>query len=351
MSWPTTTRSPAAATSSTKPAARASTISSVELLPTMPADVVGLHDGVEARASLGGCCRIHALKPTSPSDTCRTTCQPTRSGRALGVAAAEVVAVGSGERASGPSTAMESRVVVRERGHRLGGACGSRTTSHGSTRVASGADITMEGMPRSRRVATPRSPRRLARDRHGRGMRSAVTGPHLEPIRTRLDEFDFTIATTAAYLRGLWPELEGVVFEVAQGPAGRSTATTSTAGRSRTTSVASRSTGCRSCGSSACRRARTATKKLLIESLRLPRGRRAGRQGPVGASRPGATATSDRPCGRPARPPTYAIGSVGVDADRRVERPGRLHAERRELVAARERHRRVQAFGATQHHG
>ncbi|MDR6904618.1 hypothetical protein J2X63_000304 [Agromyces sp. 3263] len=74
-------------------------------------------------------------------------------------------------------------------------------------------------MPRSRRVATPRSPRRLARDRHGRGMRSAVTGPHLEPIRTRLDEFDFTIATTAAYLRGLWPELEGVVFEVAQGPA------------------------------------------------------------------------------------------------------------------------------------
>lgn len=77
----------------------------------------------------------------------------------------------------------------------------------------------MEGMPRSRRVATPRSPRRLARDRHGRGIRSAVTGPHLEPLRTRLDEFDFTIATTAAYLRGLWPELEGVVFEVAQGPA------------------------------------------------------------------------------------------------------------------------------------
>jgi hypothetical protein len=48
---------------------------------------------------------------------------------------------------------------------------------------------------------------------------SLTSGPHLEPIRTRLDEFDFTIATTAAYLRGLWPELEGVVFEVAQGPA------------------------------------------------------------------------------------------------------------------------------------
>jgi hypothetical protein len=77
----------------------------------------------------------------------------------------------------------------------------------------------MEGMPRSRRVAVPRSPRRLARDRHGRGLRSPVTGPHLPLLHTRLDDFELTVATTAAYLRGLWPELEGVVFEVAQGPA------------------------------------------------------------------------------------------------------------------------------------
>jgi hypothetical protein len=78
----------------------------------------------------------------------------------------------------------------------------------------------MEGMPRSRRVAAvPRSPRRLARDRHGRGLRSPVTGPHLPLLHTRLDDFELTVATTAAYLRGLWPELEGVVFEVAQGPA------------------------------------------------------------------------------------------------------------------------------------
>ena len=49
-------------------------------------------------------------------------------------------------------------------------------------------------------------------------MRSAVTGPHLEPLRTRVDEFDVTVASTAAYLRGLWPELEGVTFQVAQGP-------------------------------------------------------------------------------------------------------------------------------------
>ncbi|WP_344375502.1 hypothetical protein [Agromyces tropicus] len=75
-------------------------------------------------------------------------------------------------------------------------------------------------MPRSRRVAaTAASPRRLARDRHGRGMRSPVTGPHLPLLRTRIDEFDLTIASTAAYLRGLWPELEGVSIQVADAPA------------------------------------------------------------------------------------------------------------------------------------
>ncbi|MFD5866025.1 hypothetical protein ACFWGP_13785 [Agromyces sp. NPDC127015] len=74
-------------------------------------------------------------------------------------------------------------------------------------------------MPRSRRVAAPRSPRRLARDRHGRGMRSPVTGPHLPMLTNRVDEFELTVATTVSYLRGLWPELEGVVFEVAQAPA------------------------------------------------------------------------------------------------------------------------------------
>jgi len=50
-------------------------------------------------------------------------------------------------------------------------------------------------------------------------MRSAVTGPHLEPLSTRLEDFDATVAGTASYLRGLWPELEGVVFEVTQAPA------------------------------------------------------------------------------------------------------------------------------------
>ncbi|WP_067946744.1 hypothetical protein [Agromyces sp. NDB4Y10] len=74
-------------------------------------------------------------------------------------------------------------------------------------------------MPRSRRVAPASSARRRSRDRHGRGMRSPVTGPHLEPLRTRIEEFDVTVASTAAYLRGLWPDLEGVVFQVADAPA------------------------------------------------------------------------------------------------------------------------------------
>ncbi|MCK8608688.1 MULTISPECIES: metallopeptidase family protein [Agromyces] len=74
-------------------------------------------------------------------------------------------------------------------------------------------------MPRSRRVASASSARRRSRDRHGRGMRSPVTGPHLEPLRTRIEEFDVTVASTAAYLRGLWPDLEGVVFQVADAPA------------------------------------------------------------------------------------------------------------------------------------
>ena len=54
------------------------------------------------------------------------------------------------------------------------------------------------------------------RDRHGRGIRAAVTGPHLPPLRTRVDEFDSTVASTAEYLRDIWPaELADVSFEVA----------------------------------------------------------------------------------------------------------------------------------------
>ena len=77
-------------------------------------------------------------------------------------------------------------------------------------------------MPRSRRSATPAEApvrRGRGRDRHGRGIRSSATGPYLPPLRTRIDLFDMTIASTVDYLRGVWPELADVTFEVAPGPA------------------------------------------------------------------------------------------------------------------------------------
>jgi hypothetical protein len=47
-------------------------------------------------------------------------------------------------------------------------------------------------------------------------MRSAVTGPHLPPLHSRVDAFDMSVASTAEYLRDMWPdELARVSFEVA----------------------------------------------------------------------------------------------------------------------------------------
>ena len=61
--------------------------------------------------------------------------------------------------------------------------------------------------------------RGLWRDRHGRGMRVAVTGPFLADARSRVETFYVTVAHTAQYLRSLWPaELEGVHFDVANSP-------------------------------------------------------------------------------------------------------------------------------------
>ena len=73
-------------------------------------------------------------------------------------------------------------------------------------------------MPRPRRVrVTDRSGRR---DRHGRGPRSSVAGPHLPFLRTRVEVFDDLVAETADHLRELWPEdLADVTFEVAGLPA------------------------------------------------------------------------------------------------------------------------------------
>src|ERR1700712_3040368 len=73
-------------------------------------------------------------------------------------------------------------------------------------------------MARSTHSVSARSGRR---DRHGRGIRSAVTGPVLEPIRTRIGFFDSCVASAIAYVRDEWPdELANVHFEVAGVPSG-----------------------------------------------------------------------------------------------------------------------------------
>ncbi|MFC6354823.1 metallopeptidase family protein [Luethyella okanaganae] len=75
-------------------------------------------------------------------------------------------------------------------------------------------------MPRSRRALAPApSARRGIRDRHGRGLRSSVAGPYLPMLRGRIELFDTTIASTAEYLRGLWPgELSAMTIEIASAP-------------------------------------------------------------------------------------------------------------------------------------
>ena len=54
------------------------------------------------------------------------------------------------------------------------------------------------------------------RNRHGRGIRATVTGPDLPWLRTRSDLFEMTVASTADYLKDVWPaELADVSFEIA----------------------------------------------------------------------------------------------------------------------------------------
>lgn len=57
--------------------------------------------------------------------------------------------------------------------------------------------------------------RAVRRDRHGRAGRSSVVRPPLPALRTRIDLFDQTVASTADFLRGSWPDdLAGVRYEV-----------------------------------------------------------------------------------------------------------------------------------------
>jgi hypothetical protein len=65
------------------------------------------------------------------------------------------------------------------------------------------------------------SVRALSRDRHGRGIRASVTGPHLPRLRTRVDFFDACVTSAIEYLQELWPdELARVRIEVGTMPPG-----------------------------------------------------------------------------------------------------------------------------------
>ncbi|MBK4346424.1 metallopeptidase family protein [Lacisediminihabitans changchengi] len=71
-------------------------------------------------------------------------------------------------------------------------------------------------MPRD----SARSSRTGDRDRHGRGLRSPVTGPDLPPLHSRAELFDLIVGSTAEYLKDIWPdELATATFEVAALPA------------------------------------------------------------------------------------------------------------------------------------
>ncbi|MGM7666297.1 hypothetical protein [Microbacterium sp. A93] len=70
-------------------------------------------------------------------------------------------------------------------------------------------------MPRRRSEPGAAAPRRGARHgRHGRLGRSEVVRPPLAPLDGRIDRFDLTIGNAVEFLRGTWPELQEVRFEI-----------------------------------------------------------------------------------------------------------------------------------------
>ncbi|HWS49490.1 MAG TPA: hypothetical protein VN241_00640 [Microbacterium sp.] len=75
-------------------------------------------------------------------------------------------------------------------------------------------------MPRRRTARASAAPRRGARHgRHGRLGRSEVVRPPLAPLEARIDRFDLTVGTAVEFLRGTWPELQEVRFEIGAMPA------------------------------------------------------------------------------------------------------------------------------------
>lgn len=73
-------------------------------------------------------------------------------------------------------------------------------------------------MAHGHRSVARESSRAGSRDRHGRGIRASVTGPRLPLLHTRANIFEATVATTAEYLKDLWPELADVRVEIAALP-------------------------------------------------------------------------------------------------------------------------------------
>ncbi|WP_170934259.1 hypothetical protein [Microbacterium sp. JB110] len=69
------------------------------------------------------------------------------------------------------------------------------------------------------RFSRPAPRARAARHgRHGRVWRSPVVRPPLPPIDTRYERFDVVLGSTVEYLRGAWPELRDVHFEIGRIP-------------------------------------------------------------------------------------------------------------------------------------
>lgn len=75
----------------------------------------------------------------------------------------------------------------------------------------------MKWWNRASRPEPKRTPRRHGR--HGRLGRSSVVRPPLPPIDTRFERFDLAVGASADYLRGAWPELRDVHFDIAGVPA------------------------------------------------------------------------------------------------------------------------------------
>ncbi|WP_141991050.1 metallopeptidase family protein [Rhodoglobus vestalii] len=70
-------------------------------------------------------------------------------------------------------------------------------------------------MARSSKRVQTRDVRGNWRDRHGRGIRAAVTGPHLPLLRSRHGNFEMTVASAAQFLKEMWPgELAQARFEI-----------------------------------------------------------------------------------------------------------------------------------------